>query len=83
MRGRFPNIRPKRYWWTALLSAITIGGIIALLGLIFWIKSGFTSIDALICIVAGLVVFFGFLYVKSLDKEYEEKDPERENGGAP
>ena len=83
MIRRVPNKRPKTIWWTGLLSAIVIGALVGIYGLIRWIISGFADTSALICFLAGAVIFFGFRYVKSLDKEYEETDPERENGGAP
>ena len=83
MKGRFPNIRPKRYWWTGMLSVIVLGALVGIYGLVRWIASGFANVDALICAAAGAVIFFGFRWVKSLDAEYEEDDPERKDGGAP
>ena len=83
MIRRVPNRRPKALWWTALLSVMVIGGLVGIYGLIRWIISGFASTDALICALAGAAIFFGFRYVKSLDKEYEEEDPERKDGGTP
>ena len=62
---------------------MVIGVLLGIYGLIRWIASGFTSTSALICTIAGIVIFFAFRYVKSLDKEYEEEDPERKDGGAP
>lgn len=83
MLRRIPNKRPKTIWWTGLLSAIVVGALVGIYGLVCWIISGFTNTAALICMVAGIVIFFGFRWVKSLDREYEEEDPERKDGGAP
>ncbi|MBR6704571.1 MAG: hypothetical protein IKI82_04000 [Lachnospiraceae bacterium] len=83
MIRRVPNKRPKYIWWTGLLSVMVVGALVAVYGITRWIVSGFKSTNALICAAAGIVIFFVFRWVKSLDKEYEEEDPERKDGGAP
>ena len=70
MLRRVPNQRPKTRWWTGLLSAIVVGALVGIYGLVCWIISGFSNWDAVVAVLLGAMIFFGFRKVKSLQKDY-------------
>ena len=74
---------PRYLRETVLNLSIIIGAIVGGIGLILWVISGLSNWNALLVTVLGAAIFFGFRYVKSLQKDYAEDDPERDGGGAP
>ena len=74
---------PRYLQETFLNLSIIIGAIVGGIGIVLWVISGLTNWEALLVAALGAAIFFGFLYVKSLQKDYEKEDPERKDGGAP
>ena len=83
MQMAYGPMTPRYLQETILNLCIIIGAIVGTIGLVLWAISGFSKWDALLVAALGAAIFFGFRYVKSLQKAYGEEDPEKENGGAP
>ena len=61
---------PRYLQETVLNLCIIIGAIVGIIGLVCWIISGFSNWDAVVAVLLGAMIFFGFRKVKSLQKDF-------------
>ena len=66
------HLMSPRWRETSCNLCIIIGAIVGGIGIVSLFIKGFADKDAWLVIVIGVVIFFFFLWVKSIRKEYEK-----------